>query len=145
MHRYNICAVTLFLAGTVAIAQTKITTAEEHAKTMQSNAEIGGAMNAALIGNPSRADARKLLAALRQNFVALQTFWTERKRGDAVAILKDGVSRIDAMDKMLSTNIDLEVVQKASQEFGGATCAACHKQYREGSARTGFRFKEGVF
>ena len=32
-----------------------------------------------------------------------------------------------------------------AKEFGGAVCAACHKQYREGDNQTGFRFKDGVF
>jgi len=33
---------------------------------------------------------------------------------------------------------------EAAKEFGGNTCAPCHKQYREGDAQTGFRFAPGV-
>jgi hypothetical protein len=34
--------------------------------------------------------------------------------------------------------------QAAAKEFGGNTCGACHKLYREGDAQTGFKFKAGV-
>ena len=76
MRRFATCATvfTALLLGAVAVAQTKITTAEEHATVMKSNAQAFGAANKA-IGSSAFADARPQLATLRQNFMTLQTFW----------------------------------------------------------------------
>jgi len=38
----------------------------------------------------------------------------------------------------------LKMAQAAGKEFGGATCGACHKLYREGDAQSGFKFKAGA-
>jgi len=130
--------------GVVTIAQAKLTM-EEHVKIMKSNAQANGAMGKA-IGSGSYADARMQLATLRQNYMTLQGFWAERKKDDAVAIVKDGLSRLDALDKLLSApTVDQMAAQAATKEFVGNTCGACHKAYREGDAQTGFKFKEGVW
>jgi hypothetical protein len=144
MSRWIVCAVAALSLHGGAIGQTKISTVEEYAKVMRSNVETGRAMNQALT-TKSYPEARKALATARGNFVALEGFWAERKRDDAVSIVKDGLNQIDALDNMLEKNADLASVQKASQEFGLSTCAACHKLYREGDDQTGFRFKTGVF
>ena len=97
------------------------------------------------IGSSAYADARTQIVTLRQNYMALQGFWMDKKKDDAVAIVKDGLSRLDALDKTLSVpTIDQMAAQAAVKEFGGNTCGACHKLYREGDAQTGFRFKPGV-
>ena len=77
--------------------------------------------------------------------MALQGFWADKKKDDAVAIVKDGLTRLDALDKTLSApTVDPMAAQAAAKEFGGATCGACHKLYREGDAQSGFKFKAGV-
>jgi cytochrome c556 len=139
-------AVIMLLAG-AATSQTKITkimTFEDYQTVMKSNVQAGGAMTKALEAG-SYPEARKVLASLRQNFVALDAFWAERKREDAISIVKQGLTQIDAMDKLLASNADLQPVLETSQEFGRTTCAACHTLYREGTAKTGFGFKPGVF
>ena len=146
MRRFIVCAgVMVVTLVTGAMAQGKIATMEEYAKLMKSNAQANGALNKA-VGSGAFADARMQVATLRQNFMTLQPFWTERKRDDAVAIVKDGLSRLDALDKMLgAATVDQMAAAAAAKEFGGNTCGACHKLYREGDAQTGFRFKAGVF
>jgi len=135
-------AVTVVFAVGVT-AQAKLTM-EEHAKVMKSNAQAAGAMNKA-VAAASYADARTQLATLRQNFTTLQGMWASVKKDDAVAIVKDGLSRLDALDKTLSAPaVDQMAAQGAVKEFQGATCGACHKAYREGDAQSGFRFKAGV-
>lgn len=129
--------------GVVVIAQTKITTAEEYAKVMKSNGQSFGATNKA-IASGAFGDARTQLATVRQNFMALQGFWTDKKRDDAIDIVKDGLTKIDALDKMLSAaTVDQMAAQAAAKEVQGA-CGACHKLYREGDNQTGFRFRPGV-
>lgn len=147
MRRFVLCigAVLAVWAGGVVLAQGKIATVEEYAKLMKSNAQANGALNKA-VGSGAYADARTQVATLRQNFMTLQPFWTERKRDDAVGILKDGLSRLDALDKMLgAATVDQAAAAAAAKEFGGNTCGACHKAYREGDNQTGFRFRPGVF
>ena len=130
--------------GAAVIAQTKVTTAEDYAKVMKSNAQSIGAMNKA-IASGTFADARMNVATLRQNYMALQGFWVDKKRDDAVGIVKDGLTRLDALDKTLSAaTVDQMAAQAAAKEFGGSTCGACHKLYREGDAQSGFKFKPGV-
>lgn len=131
--------------GIAVIAQGKITTMEEYAKLMKSNAQANGAMNKA-IGSGAYADARMQITTLRQNFTTLQPFWGERKREDAVGIIKEGLTRLDALDKMLGgASVDQAAAAAAAKEFGGNHCGACHKLYREGDQQTGFRFRPGVF
>jgi mono/diheme cytochrome c family protein len=85
------------------------------------------------------------VATLRQNYMALQGFWVDKKKDDAVAIVKDGLTRLDALDKTLgAATVDQMAAQAAAKEFAGATCGACHKAHREGDAQSGFKFKDGV-
>lgn len=145
MTRVLLCAwglMAVLAAG--VIAQTKVTTAEEYTTLMKTNAQANGAMNKA-IGSASYADAKMQVATLRTNYMALQGFWSDKKKDDALAIVKDGLTRLDALDKTLSAaTVDQMAAQAASKEFGGATCGACHKLYREGDAQSGFKFKAGV-
>jgi hypothetical protein len=146
MRRFVLCATALTIVwlGTIALAQTKVTTLEEYAKLMKSNAQANGAMNKA-IGSGAFADARMQLTTLRQNFVTLQTFWTERKNDATIAIVKDGLTKIDALDKVLAAPApDQQAAMAAAKEVQG-TCGACHKMNREGDNQTGFRFRPGLF
>jgi hypothetical protein len=134
----------LVVLGIGLVAQGKIATLEEHAMVMKANAQANGALNKA-IASGSFADARMQVTTLRQNFMTLQTFYAEKKKDDAVAILKDGLSRLDALDKLLAAPApDPMAAQAAMKEFGGNTCGACHKLYREGDAQTGYRINAGV-
>ena len=146
MRRFttSVTALLVLWLGTLAIAQNKITTVEQYAALMKSNAQANGAMNKA-IGSGAFPDARTQLMTLRQNFMTLQVFWTERKQDAAIGIVKDGLTRIDALDKLLGAPApDQMAAQAAAKELQGA-CGACHKMYREGDAKEGFRFRPGVF
>ena len=137
-------AAVVALTGALATAQApaKIATFQDHAALMKSNAQANGALNKAL-GSGAFADARMQVATLQQNFTTLQTFWTEKKRDEPIKIVKDGLSRLDMLDKMLAAPApDQMAAQAAAKEFGGNTCGACHKQFREGDAQTGFKFRE---
>ena len=138
-------SVVIVVALTAVIgAQAKLTTAEDYAKVMKANGQAVGAMNKA-IGSRAFADARTQVATLRLNYMALQQFWADKKKDEALAIVKDGLARLDTLDKTLAApTVDPMAAQAAAKEFGGNTCGACHKLYREGDAQTGFRFKAGV-
>jgi len=144
MRRFLLCvsAVMVVLAAGV-MAQGKLSP-EDYATLMKANAQAAGAMNKA-IGSASYADAKAQIATLRTNYMTLQGFWAGVKKDDAVGIVKDGLTRLDALDKMLgAATVDQMAAQAAGKEFGGATCGACHKLYREGDAQSGFKFKAGA-
>ena len=145
MKRFLIWASALLVVFAIGVTAQAKMTLEEHAKIMKANAAAFGPMNKA-IASASYADARTQLATLRTNFMTLQGMWASVKKDDAVAIVKDGLSRLDAIDKMLSAaTVDQAAVQAAAKEFQGATCGACHKLYREGDGKTTpYSFKAGV-
>jgi cytochrome c556 len=135
-------ALTAGVVVTTAQAPAKIATLQDHVALMKSNAQANGALNKAL-GSAEYADARMQVATLRQNLRTLEMFWTEKKRDEPVKIVKEGLGRLDSLEKMLSASApDQMAAQAAAKEFGGNTCGACHKQFREGDAQTGFKFRE---
>src|SRR5262245_58173160 len=104
----------MVVLSVVTIAQAKLTTLDEYTKGMKANAQANGAMNKA-IGSGAFADARMQVTTLRQNFMALQGFWADKKKDDAVAIVKDGLTRLDGLDKMLAApSVDQMAAQGAA-------------------------------
>jgi hypothetical protein len=146
MRRFVIgAAVTLMLGlGTGLLAQG-ISSPEEYAKVMKSNAQAFGAVNKA-VKSAAFADAKGQVATLRTNYMMLQTFWNARKTAtDAQGFVKDGLAGIDALDKALSAaTVDPAAAQAAATQIQG-TCGGCHKAQREGDAQSGWKFKPGVF
>ena len=144
MRRFLLCAAALMAVIVVDVLAQKVTTVEEYAALMKANAQAAGATNKA-IGSMAYADARMNVATLRKNYMALQGFWADKKTADAVTIVKDGLTQLDALDKMLgAATVDQMAAQAAMKGFQGATCGGCHKAYREGDAQSGFKFKAGV-
>ena len=145
MRRLIVCAaaVTAMAIGSVVVAQSPIATADDYQKVMRSNSQAFGATNKA-IASSAFADTKTQLATVRQNFVALQAFWADKKKDDAVAIVKDGIVKLDALNAILSGAApDQMAAQAAAKTFQGQ-CGACHQAYREGNAQEGFKFKAGV-
>jgi hypothetical protein len=138
--------VAVVLAGAVALAQApaKIATFQDHAALMKSNAQANNALGKAL-GSGSFADARAQVGTLRTNFTTLRTFWTEKKNETALKIVNEGLTRLEGLDKILGASApDQMAAQAAQKEFAPNTCQACHKQFREGTAETGFKFRAGM-
>src|SRR5262245_10469510 len=118
MRRCIICLTAAFVivSGAVAAGQGKMSL-EAYAALMKSNAQANGALNKA-IGSASYADARTQVGILRKNFFALRPFWAERKRTDAVDIVRDGLSRLAAMEELLGrASVPQAEVQAAAKEF----------------------------
>jgi cytochrome c556 len=148
MRGLMVCT-TAALAAAVMVASAqapaKIATMQDHVALMKSNAQANGALNKAAQSG-AYADAKMQVATLQQNLRTLEMFWAGKQNSDAVMIVKQGLTRLDALDKMLAASApDQMAVQAAAKEFGGNTCGACHKQLREGDAQTGFKFKTSPF
>jgi cytochrome c556 len=135
------------LVGAVAMAQgvpAKIATLGDHVAVMKSNAQANGAMNKALMSG-AFADARMQLATVRTNLNTIRAFWAGKKNKEALTIVDSGLMRLAALDKMLAAPApDQMAAQAAAKEFGGNTCGACHKMFREGDAQTGFKFRDSA-
>jgi cytochrome c556 len=130
-------------SGATGIAQTKIATGEEHEKVMRSTAQAFGGLTTAVAAG-GLADAKARLATAREGFVALEGFWAEKKRDDAVGIVKGVLTQLDAFDKLLAAEtVSRSAMLGVTKRVQGA-CAACHALYREGDNQTGFRFRAGV-
>jgi len=139
-----VIGLTAVLLAQAAVGQAEMTL-EQYATLMNSNAEAVSALSAAVDAG-SYDDARVYVAMLRRNFQTLRPFWSGRNRADAVAIVSDGMNRLAALEELLGRNdVPEAAVRSATEEFGGAVCAACHEVYREGDRQTGFRFREGAF
>ena len=145
MQRFVMCAIALMVAlGATGFAQMKITTFAEYQKNMQSTAGAFGATRKALASG-AFADAKAQLATARQGFLNLQTFWTGQKQEEAMGILKTALTRVDALDKMLSMEApNQDELLAAAKQVQGA-CGACHKINREGDRETGYMIRGVTF
>jgi cytochrome c556 len=131
--------VTLALASAVVAAQ-KVTTADELDKAMKRIAPAQAATGKA-IQSMSWADAKAQVALVKQALVDTESFWAANKKDDAVTMLKDSLAKVTAVEQSLNAPTpDQETVLAAFKQVG-ATCAACHKQYREQDENQQYRLK----
>src|SRR6185503_3283394 len=111
--------------ATAVVAAEKVTTPEELDKAMKKIAPAQGAANKA-IQSMSWADAKAQVTIVKQALMDTESFWTANKKDDAVTMLKDSIAKVTAVEQ------------------AGATCAACHKQYREQDESQQYRLKTGA-
>jgi cytochrome c556 len=134
-------AMLVALASTIAVAE-KVTNPEELDKTMKQIAPAQGAANKA-IQSMSWADAKAQVAIVKQALIDTESFWTASKKDDAVAMVKDSIAKVTAVEQALNAPMpDQQAVLAAFKQVGG-TCAACHKQYREQDENQQYRLKAG--
>ena len=126
----------------VVVAAQKVTTPEELDKAMKRIAPAQAATNKA-IQSMSWADAKAQVAVVRQALTDTESFWTTNKKDDAVALLKDSVAKVTAVEQALSAPMPDQQAVLAAFKQVGATCTACHKQYREQDESQQYRLKAG--
>jgi cytochrome c556 len=143
--RLRVCAAALLLtwSGAVMMAQQKVTTPEQLDKVMkqvqQANQPVGKAL-----ASGQWADVRKGLAGVKEAVLLSQSFWIEHKKDDAVSMNKDTLAKIEALEKLVATDtVDATAAATALKEVG-ASCRACHKQYRATDAENNFILKPGT-
>jgi cytochrome c556 len=129
------------LASAVLAAQ-KVTNADELDKAMKRIAPAQGAAGKA-IQSMSWTDAKAQVAIVKQSLVDTEGFWTANKTDDAVAMLKDSLAKVSAVEQALNAPTPDQQAVLAAFKQVGATCAACHKQYREQDANQQYRLKAG--
>jgi hypothetical protein len=128
-------------ASAVAVAQ-KVSTPDELDKAMKRIAPAQAATNKA-IQSMSWADAKAQVAAVKQALTDTESFWAANKKDDAVTMLKDSIAKVTAVEQALSAPMPDQQAVLAAFKQVGATCAACHKQYREQDENQQYRLKAG--
>ena len=129
--------------ATAVVAAQKVTSPEELDKAMKKIAPAQGAANKA-IQSMSWADAKAQVVIVKQTLMDTESFWTANKKDDAVTMLKDSIAKVTAVEQALSAPTPDQQAVLASFKQVGATCAACHKQYREQDANQQYQLKAGT-
>jgi hypothetical protein len=145
MRRIGICATALMVAwlGAVGIAQMRVTTAEEYTKAMRMTSTAFGAVRTALSA-ANFPDAKEKLVTARLGYTALEGFWVDKERDDAIEIVRTALAQIDEIDALLDVERPSRSDTLSKAKMVQGSCGACHELYREGEFETGFRFKAGV-
>jgi len=144
MRRLFSCTIALLLAvtSTVLIGQ-KVATPEDLDKTMK---KIAPAQTAAAKAIQSMAwpDAKAQITIVKQALSDTEPFWVAHKKDDAVKMLKDSIAKVTAVEEAVSAPMPDQQAALAAFKQVGATCAACHKQYREQDENQQYRLKTGT-
>jgi hypothetical protein len=143
-----VCIVVTASAGSVLHAQQQraypIFTLEHFVSAMKTIGQAFAAVNASLARNDYE-DSKAYLAITRDRLATTITFWRDRKKDDAIKMLRDALTKMDELDAALSVEkIDPAEVSARARQVGAA-CAACHAAYREQDPSTKtYRLKTGL-
>jgi hypothetical protein len=138
----------LLVAGLVwAAAADKpypVFTPSNFVSTMQLLGPNFAAVNAELASGDF-ASAKAHLVRSRELMAISITFWRDRKKEDAIKILRDTLKKFDDLDNALSIDqIDPSAVTAIAKQIG-AGCQSCHVLYREQDPATkSYRFRKGL-
>ena len=118
-----------------------IFTADHFVVAMKTVGQAFTATNAA-VAKQQTDDAKAYLAISRDRLATTITFWRDRNRDDAIAMLRTALSRMDELDAALSAEpVEATATSKLARQIGEA-CEACHQVYREQDPATKkFRFR----
>ena len=89
--------------------------------------------------------AKGQLTRSREQLAVTITFWRDRKRDDAIKMLRTTLTRMDQLDDALSAEkIDSAAAAGIVKQVQAA-CESCHAVYREQDPATkAYRFKPGI-
>jgi cytochrome c556 len=131
-------------ASGVAIAQKnpyRNYTEEKFVQNMQTAGRNYAAVTDLLARNDNES-AKAQLTRAREQLAITVTFWRDRKKNDALELLKNALDSTDDLDAALSAESVQPSVVRASSQRLAAACEACHAVYREQDPGTrAFRIK----
>ncbi len=123
-----VVVVVVVLASGAAIAQKNPYRNYTEEKFVQ-NMQTAGRNYAAVTDLVARSDyesAKAQLTRAREQLAITVTFWRDRKKDDALKLLKDALDGTDDLDAALSAEtVEPSVVRATSQRLAAA-CEACH-------------------
>ena len=137
----------LLIAGGWAVAADKtypIFTPKQFVNNMQLLGRNFDAVNGSLAKNDYDT-AKAQLARSRELLAITITFWRDRKKDDAIKVLRETLAKIDDLDTALSAaKIDPSAATAIAAQVT-AGCQSCHSRYREQDSDTKrYRFKKGL-
>ena len=132
--------------GAVAIAQKnpyRNYTEEKFVENMQTAGRNYAAVTE-FVAKSDYESAKAQLTRAREQLAITITFWRDRKKDDAVAMLRTALAGMDNLDVVLGADtVDPAAVRSAFQRINTA-CEACHSVYREQDPTTkAYRVKPG--
>jgi len=121
-----------------------IFTAEHFVPAMKTVGQAFAAVTASL-GRNEFEDSKAYLVISRDRLATTITFWRDRKKDDAIRMLRDAVAKLDDLDAALSADRIDPAAVAASVKQVGAACEACHATYREQDPVTkAYKLKTGT-
>ena len=145
MRRILMNAVALAVAfGGVALMAQKVSTPADLDAAMKRIAPAQGATGKA-IQSGAFADAKASVATVKQALMDADNFWTNVvKKEDAMAMSKDSIAKVTALEQALNAATPDQQAILAVQKQVGGTCGACHKQYRVQDENMQYQLKPGT-
>jgi hypothetical protein len=135
------CLAATCLAAATSDKPYPVYTPENFINSMKLAGRNFGAVSAA-VNRKDFETAKSQLVRTRELLAVTITYWRDRNKADAIRILRDTLTKIDALDTALSAETVDSANATAIKQQIGADCQACHTLYREQDPRTkGFRFK----
>lgn len=130
--RISARAVVILLSVTAVAADKAypIFTADNFVTTMKTAGKNVAALNASLAKNDFET-AKTQLARSREQLAITVQFWRDKKKDDAIRMLRDALMKMDSLDTALSAEKIDTVETGAIAKQIGAACQACHAVYRE--------------
>ena len=136
----------MIVAGGVGMAQDSpypIFTVDHLGTTMKALGPNFRATNAALADQDYQT-AKERITRSREQLATTITFWRQNDKNDAIAILRETVSKMDDLDAVLSVEMVNEMAATGLIGEIGMSCRACHDLYREQDPDTNeYRLKLG--
>jgi hypothetical protein len=136
----------LALASAASLAQEKaerypIFTAD-HLDEAMKTVGLAFTLTRSAIDKSSAENAKDYLIRARDQLATTITYWRDRKNDDAIAILRETLKKMDALDAAMSTDTaDMKAVSTLAASVN-QSCEACHAKYREqDSATRAYRVK----
>ncbi len=144
------CAIALLVFLTVsATAQTRLGTIAGFSRSMAAAADAFELIEQAVSSNvyllnSVRGDAITQLETVRKSLAAMRGFFADRKKDDGVAFVDETLAAMGPLRDELTAAEPNQAIAAEAAEHVSQACAACHKVYRDGDLRTGYRFKVGT-
>ncbi len=142
----GVLAATLAIASPGSAQEKKpypIFTYEQYVAAMKTIGQAFNAVTASLSRNEIE-DAKAYLAISRDRLATTIVFWRDRKKDDAVRMLRDNLAKLDELDAALSVERVNRAGVDAMASQVTASCQNCHNVYRDQDPVTkAYRLKPG--
>ena len=103
----------------------------EHLDEAMKTVGLAFTLTRSAIDKNSPDNAKDYLIRARDQLATTITFWRDRKSDDAIAILRETLKKMDALDAAMSTdNVDLKAASSLAASVD-TSCEACHAKYRD--------------